>query len=136
MMRRAGAGCNPVVGQPDRVLRKSHDDHRPSREGRLVLDEPTTLPEGTQVPLLPRNPGDWLDDTNRAALHTALQASEADVASGRLTDAAAGLAAFACLDRPPGSIYGHGQEHAAREQRWWLENRLAERPNDGGSAAG
>jgi hypothetical protein len=46
------------------------------REGRLVLDEPTTLPEGTQVALLPLDPGDWLDDAERAALYTALRASE------------------------------------------------------------
>lgn len=57
------------------------------RAGRLVLDEPTTLPEGTQVALLPLDPGDWLDDTDRAALHSALRASDADVAAGRLIDA-------------------------------------------------
>lgn len=57
------------------------------REGRLVLDEPTTLPEGTQVALLPLDPGDWLNDSDRAALHAALQASDADVEAGRLTDA-------------------------------------------------
>jgi hypothetical protein len=57
------------------------------RDGRLVLDEPTTLPEGTQVALLPLDPGDWLDDTDRAALHAALQASDADVAAGRLVEA-------------------------------------------------
>lgn len=58
------------------------------RAGRLVLDEPTTLPEGTQVALLPLDPGDWLDDTDRAALHAALRASDADLAAGRLVDAA------------------------------------------------
>jgi len=57
------------------------------RDGRLVLDEPTTLPEGTQVALLPLDPGDWLDDDDRAALHAALEASEVDVAAGRLVDA-------------------------------------------------
>src|SRR5947208_311404 len=30
--------------------------------GRLVVDEPTDLPEGTVVELLPLAPGDWLDD--------------------------------------------------------------------------
>jgi hypothetical protein len=55
--------------------------------GRLVLDEPTTLPEGTEVELLPLDPGDWLDDADRAALHAALAASQADVAAGRLIDA-------------------------------------------------
>ncbi len=58
------------------------------RAGRLVLDEPTTLPEGTEVELLPLDPGDWLDDTDRAALHAALLESQADVAAGRLVDAA------------------------------------------------
>ncbi len=58
------------------------------REGRLVVDEPTTLPEGTEVELLPLDPGDWLDDADRAALHAALARSDADVAEGRLTDAA------------------------------------------------
>jgi len=58
------------------------------REGRLVVDEPTTLPEGTEVELLPLDPGDWLDDADRAALHAALAQSDADVAAGRLVDAA------------------------------------------------
>lgn len=57
------------------------------RHGRLVLDEPTTLPEGTEVELLPLDPGDWLDDTERAALHAALAQSEADVVDDRLIDA-------------------------------------------------
>ena len=56
--------------------------------GRLVVDEATTLPEGTEVALLPLDPGDWLDETDRVALHAALQASDADVAAGRLVDAA------------------------------------------------
>lgn len=58
------------------------------RAGRLVVDEPTTLPEGTELELLPLDPGDWLDDSDRAALHAALARSEADVAAGRLVDAA------------------------------------------------
>ena len=55
--------------------------------GRLVVDEPTSLPEGTEVELLPLDPGDWLDDADRAALHAALAQSAADVAAGRLIDA-------------------------------------------------
>jgi hypothetical protein len=55
--------------------------------GRLVLDEPTTLPEGTEVTLWPLDPGDWLDEGDRASLHAALEASDADVAAGRLVDA-------------------------------------------------
>ncbi len=52
--------------------------------GRLVVNEPTSLPEGTEVELLPLDPGDWLDDDDRAALAQ----SEADVKAGRLIDAA------------------------------------------------
>jgi hypothetical protein len=61
------------------------------RGGRLVLDEPTSLPEGTEVELLPLDPGDWLDEADRAALHAALAQSQSDVAAGRLTEAAAVL---------------------------------------------
>lgn len=55
--------------------------------GRLVVDEPTNLPEGTELELLPLDPGDWLDDADRALLHEALRQSEADVVAGRLIDA-------------------------------------------------
>ena len=54
--------------------------------GRLVVDEPTDLPDGTEVELLPLDPGDWLDDADRDALHKALGESDADVAAGRLVD--------------------------------------------------
>ena len=37
--------------------------------------------------LLPLDPGDWLDEADRAALHEALRQSDADVAAGRLVDA-------------------------------------------------
>ena len=57
------------------------------QKGRLVLDEPTDLPEGTEVDLLPLDPGDWLDDEDREALHRALDSSADDVAAGRLVDA-------------------------------------------------
>jgi hypothetical protein len=56
--------------------------------GRLVVDEATTLPEGTEVELLPLDPGDWLDAADRAALHRALAESQADVEAGRLFDLA------------------------------------------------
>lgn len=55
--------------------------------GRLVVDEPTDLPEGVEVELLPLDPGDWLEDSDREALHEALRQSDADVAAGRLVDA-------------------------------------------------
>jgi len=57
------------------------------KAGRLVVDEPTNLPEGTEVELLPLDPGDWLDDEDRAALHQVLKDSDEDVKAGRLVDA-------------------------------------------------
>src|SRR5262245_9052092 len=57
------------------------------KAGRLVVDEPTDLPEGTEIELLPLDPGDWLDAADRATLHDALRASDEDVKSGRLADA-------------------------------------------------
>ena len=57
------------------------------RAGRLLVDEPTDLPDGTEVELLPLDPGDWLDEADRAALHEALRESDADVAAGNLVDA-------------------------------------------------
>lgn len=43
--------------------------------GRLILDEPTTLPEGTVVQLVLDDEGDDLTDQERSALHAALSAS-------------------------------------------------------------
>lgn len=54
---------------------------------RLVVDEPTELPEGTEVTLLPLDPGDWLDPADREALHQALADSQRDLEAGRLVDA-------------------------------------------------
>ena len=60
--------------------------------GRLVLDEPTDLPEGEVVELVPvdevlANGGDYLDDEERAALHAELEASLAEAKAGKLIDA-------------------------------------------------
>jgi hypothetical protein len=55
--------------------------------GRLLVDEPTQLSEGTEIDLLPLDPGDWLDPLDRAALHRALVASQEESEAGRLIDA-------------------------------------------------
>jgi hypothetical protein len=57
------------------------------KAGRLVVDEPTDLPEGTVVELLALDPGDWLTEEDRAALHRALRDSDEDVKATRLIDA-------------------------------------------------
>lgn len=50
--------------------------------GRLLLDEPTDLPDGAEVQLVPVD-GDDLDDDDRRQLHAALAESEADESAGR-----------------------------------------------------
>ena len=52
--------------------------------GRLVLDEPTTLPEGMVVDLVADDEGDDLTDEERSALHEALSASWKSAEAGRL----------------------------------------------------
>lgn len=87
MIAPAAVDCNRLLGG------RSSDSLVPMtikgrvRAGRLVVDEPTELPDGTELELLPLDPGDWLDDTDRAALHQALRDSDADVAADRLVDA-------------------------------------------------
>jgi hypothetical protein len=49
--------------------------------GRLVLDEPTTLPEGTEIELAFVE--DNLDDAERARLHEALEAAGDELRAGK-----------------------------------------------------
>jgi hypothetical protein len=65
--------------------------------GRLVLDEPTDLPEGEVVELVRlqevRADGeDDLDDEERAELHTALRESIEQMKTGNTIDGAVALA--------------------------------------------
>ncbi len=56
------------------------------KNGRLVLDEPTELPEGAEVNLSIVD-GDEMDDAERARLHQALERSMAQAKAGQLIDA-------------------------------------------------
>ena len=58
-------------------------------KGRLVLDEPTNLPDGMVVELVADDEGDDLTDAERHALHEALSISWKSVEAGRLRPAAA-----------------------------------------------
>lgn len=55
--------------------------------GRLKVDEPVGLPEGTEVELVPVDPEDFMDEGELAALNKVLEESEKDVKAGRLIDA-------------------------------------------------
>jgi hypothetical protein len=61
--------------------------HALVKNGRLTLDEPTDLPEGTVVPLEIANDWDDLDDEERAAFHEALREGFEDAKAGRTIDA-------------------------------------------------
>lgn len=56
-------------------------------DGRLVLDEPTDLPEGTEVELVPVEAFDGLDDDERRRLHAELHASLEEAERGELRPA-------------------------------------------------
>ena len=58
-------------------------------KGRLVLDEPTTLPEGTVVDLVADDEDDDLTDDERQVLHEALSASWNSAEAGHLRPASA-----------------------------------------------
>jgi hypothetical protein len=59
------------------------------RNGRLLLDEATDLPEGAEIDLVPADWWDDLDDGSRRRLEQALEQSERDVTAGRLIPAEA-----------------------------------------------
>jgi len=65
--------------------------------GRLVLDEPTDLPEGEVVELVAvdevlASGGDYLDDAEREQLHESIQESIDEMKAGKLIDAEDALA--------------------------------------------
>ncbi|MBI2894550.1 MAG: hypothetical protein HYY06_13440 [Deltaproteobacteria bacterium] len=57
----------------------------------VVLDEPTDLPEGEVVYLLPAGGDDDMDDAERAALHASLDESIRQMKDGQLIDASQAL---------------------------------------------
>lgn len=59
------------------------------KNGRLVLDEPTTLPDGTVLDLVLDDEGDDLTDADREALHEALTRSLRSLEEGDIRPASA-----------------------------------------------
>lgn len=53
------------------------------RAGRLVLDEPVDLPEGTEVDLVPAEDDQDLDDEDRQRLHSAIHRASDEFRQGR-----------------------------------------------------
>jgi hypothetical protein len=80
LSRRADSKGAIVTGMPALKARVEN--------GRLKLDEPTDLPEGTVVPLEVADDWDDLDDAERTDLHRALRDGFEDAKAGRTIDAA------------------------------------------------
>ena len=57
------------------------------RNGRLILDEPTDLPEGDVVELVPVDPSDELDDGERTRLDEAIHESVDQISARTTIDA-------------------------------------------------
>ena len=53
------------------------------KNGRLVVDEPTELPDGTVVEVVLDDEGDDLDESERKALHSAIDRAWVEVKEGR-----------------------------------------------------
>jgi hypothetical protein len=56
-------------------------------KGRIVVDEPTTLPEGTVLELVLDDEGDQLDAEERQALNAAIAKAWASAKAGRVRPA-------------------------------------------------
>ncbi|MEE9391834.1 MAG: hypothetical protein V3W41_04935 [Planctomycetota bacterium] len=54
------------------------------KNGRLVLDEATDLPDGTEIDLVPADWWDDMSDDDRRRLESVLARSEQDAAAGRV----------------------------------------------------
>ena len=54
------------------------------RNGRILLDEPTDLPDGAEVELTPVADRDDLNDEERRRLADAIAESEEDIKAGRV----------------------------------------------------
>src|SRR5262245_48702736 len=82
-----------TAGLPIRCLTPYSDDMTPLRarvqNGRLHLDQPTGLPEGTELDLVVDDEGDDLTEHERQALHESLSRSWTSAQAGELRPAAA-----------------------------------------------
>ena len=65
------------------------------RNGRLIVDEPTSLPEGTELDLVIDDADDDLDEAQRTALDAAISRAWASVQAGEGRTAADVLADLA-----------------------------------------
>jgi len=83
----------PTAGLPIRLLTPYSGDMTPLRarvqNGRLRLDQPTGLPEGTELDLVIDDEGDDLTEQERQALHETLARSWSSAQEGKVRPAGA-----------------------------------------------
>ena len=91
------------------------------KNGRLVLNEATDLPDGAEVEILVID--DDLTSEERAELHASLDRALEDSNAGRGTDAWSNLERYRAgrEDRPA----DEAQRRFEAEDRWWRDNRDA-----------
>jgi len=87
-LRAKGSGhfCKPAQLQPwiaGHTLRSMTLNFRGQvHSGRLIVNEPIDLPDGSEVTLSVVEDGDELDDEDRARLHEAIRAGQAELDRG------------------------------------------------------
>src|SRR5438552_4481984 len=76
------------------------------RGGRLLLDEPVDLPEGTEVELVPADEGEGLDDADRPVFtrRCGVQRTSSAPARGRVRRRCSPSLALTGLDSPVASV--------------------------------
>ncbi len=91
----AYSGANVVgvrrlaAGAPSRTVLVMSPLRARVENGRLLLDEPTTLPDGTVLDLVAGDQGEDLTDEERRALHEALSTSSTSAEAGHLRPSSA-----------------------------------------------
>jgi hypothetical protein len=75
----SGTSGAAVIRSMPMIVLKAHVEN-----GRVVLDDPMDLPDGTLLKIVPMDDGDDLDDEARAELHAALDEAEEDILAGRV----------------------------------------------------
>jgi hypothetical protein len=91
------------------------------KNGRLLLNEPTDLPDGAEVEVLVIE--DDLTAEERAELHASLDRALDDSEAGRAPMCGSSYTATSCV--VPIVVVDEAQERFEAEDRWWREHRDA-----------
>ena len=80
-----------ITSQPRRSAPRCYARHVNAlkahvKNGRIIVDEPTDLPEGTELYLVPAEDDDEMDDEERAELEAAIDEGLDDFEAGRIVD--------------------------------------------------